>query len=67
MKRKTVRIAAILLIFILCAGVTAFAVSESDVQNAVNAGSKESVSGNLFIWFLCAIAFLKISQKYTLF
>ena len=63
MKRKTVRIAAILLIFILCAGVTAFAVSESDVQNAVDAGSKESVSGNLFIWFLCAIAFLKISQK----
>lgn len=63
MKRKTVRIAAILLIFVLCAGVTAFAVSESDVQNAVNAGSKESVSGNLFIWFLCAIAFLKISQK----
>lgn len=63
MKRKTVRIAAILLIFILCAGVMAFAVSESDVQNAVNAGSKESVSGNLFIWFLCAIAFLKISQK----
>lgn len=63
MKRKTVRIAAILLIFVLCAGVTAFAVSESDVQNAVNAGSKDSVSGNLFIWFLCAIAFLKISQK----
>lgn len=63
MKRKTVRIAAILLIFILCAGITAFAVSESDVQNAVDAGSKESVSGNLFIWFLCAIAFLKISQK----
>ena len=63
MKRKTVRIAAILLIFILCAGITAFAVSESDVQNTVDAGSKESVSGNLFIWFLCAIAFLKISQK----
>lgn len=63
MKRKTVRIAAILFIFVLCAGITAFAVSESDVQNAVDAGSKESVSGNLFIWFLCAIAFLKISQK----
>lgn len=63
MKKRTVRIAAILLIFILCAGITAFAVSESDVQNAVDAGSKESVSGNLFIWFLCAIAFLKISQK----
>ena len=58
MKKRTVRIAAILLIFVLCVGITAFAVSESDVQNAVNAGSKESVSGNLFIWFLCALAFL---------
>ena len=63
MKKRTVRIAAILLIFVFCAGITAFAVSESDVQNAVSASSKESVSGNLFIWFLCAIAFLKISQK----
>ena len=24
---------------------------------------KESVSGNLFVWFLCAIAFLKVSTK----
>lgn len=41
----------------------AFAISESDVQSAVDSSSKEAVSGNVFIWFLCAIAFLKVSQK----
>lgn len=41
----------------------AFAVSESDVQAAVDSSSKEAVSGNVFIWFLCAMAFLKVSQK----
>jgi len=29
----------------------------------VEASGKESVSGNVLIWFLCAIAFLKVSQK----
>ncbi|MDR0917251.1 MAG: hypothetical protein LBN02_08730 [Oscillospiraceae bacterium] len=42
---------------------TAFAVTESDVQAQVNAQGREAVTGNVFIWFLCAIAFLKISQK----
>ena len=41
----------------------AFAVSESDVQAAVAANGREAVSGNLFVWMLCAIAFLKASQK----
>nr|WP_313529431.1 hypothetical protein [Anaerotignum sp.] len=43
--------------------IQAFAISESDVQAAVDSSSKETVSGNVFIWFLCAIAFLKVSQK----
>lgn len=42
---------------------TAFAIEESDVEAAINASSAEAVSGNVFIWFLCALAFLKISQK----
>ncbi len=41
----------------------AFAISEADVQAVVDASGKESVSGNLLVWFLCAIAFLKVSQK----
>ena len=41
----------------------AFAISEADVQAKVETSGKESVSGNVLIWFLCAIAFLKVSQK----
>ena len=39
--------------------VTALALTEEDVL----AAGKETATGNVFIWFLCAIAFLKISQK----
>ena len=40
-----------------------FAISEADVQAKVEESGKESVTGNVLIWFLCAIAFLKVSQK----
>ena len=43
----------------LSQSMTVFAVTESDVE----AVGKETAAGNVFIWFLCAIAFLKISQK----
>lgn len=41
----------------------ALAVSEADVEATVASQGKEAVSGNLFVWFLCAIAFLKVSTK----
>ncbi len=41
----------------------AFALEESEVQSAIAASSVTEVSGNIFIWLLCAVAFLKISQK----
>ena len=41
----------------------AFALEEGDVESAIAASSKAEVAGNVFVWFLCAIAFLKISQK----
>ena len=37
--------------------------SKADVEQAVASQGKETVTGNVFIWFLCAIAFLKVSQK----
>ena len=37
--------------------------TEVDVEQAVAEQGKEAVTGNVFIWFLCAIAFLKVSQK----
>lgn len=61
---KTKRsISYIFFIVIFALTPTVLAVSEEEVQNAVNASSKEAVSGSFFIWFLCAIAFLKVSQK----
>ena len=43
--------------------VPAFAITESEVEAQVSATGRESVTGNVLIWFLCAVAFLKVSQK----
>ena len=53
----------LLLVLIAVMSTSAFAISESDVESAVSASGKETVSGNVLVWFLCAIAFLKVSQK----
>lgn len=37
--------------------------TEAEVEQAVASQGKEAVTGNVFIWFLCAMAFLKVSQK----
>lgn len=42
---------------------SAFAVDESEVESAIATSGQDAVAGNLFIWFLCAVSFLKISQK----
>ncbi len=46
-----------------CCKLPVFAITEAEVQATVDAVGKEAVTGNLFIWFLCAVAFLKVSQK----
>ena len=51
-------------LFFCLSSQTAFAFSESDAQ--VDAAGREAVSGNVLVWFLCAIAFLKVSQKIDL-
>ena len=65
MKKHRKIFAILLLIFCLCAtcAAPAYAVTEDEVQQQVDSEGKETVSGNIFIWFLCAIAFLKASQK----
>ena len=59
MKNKKFLILIFTATLFLSQSMTVFAVTESDVQ----AVGKETAAGNVFIWFLCAIAFLKISQK----
>lgn len=52
---------ALVLAVVLCT--PAFALTEAEVEAQVAASSKEAVTGNVLIWFLCAVAFLKVSQK----
>ncbi|WP_209344471.1 hypothetical protein [Flavonifractor sp. AGMB03687] len=53
---------AVLMLLLMCC-TPALALDESEVESAIAASSNEAVAGNIFIWFLCAVAFLKISQK----
>ena len=41
----------------------AFALTEDEAAAAVDAQGEGCVSGNLFLWLLCAIAFLKVATK----
>ena len=53
----------LILALIIVMSTNTFAISESDVESAVSASGKEAVSGTVLVWFLCAIAFLKVSRK----
>ena len=48
-------------LYMICQPV--LAVTEAEVEAQVAEIGKEGVAGNVLIWFLCAVAFLKISQK----
>ncbi|CUX15523.1 hypothetical protein [Clostridium sp. C105KSO13] len=64
--RKQFLILAVLLIcMVMMNTMSVFAaeLTEAEVEQAVSANGKEAVTGNVFVWFLCAIAFLKVSQK----
>lgn len=63
MNKKIVGVFMIFIIFYVMLYGNCYAITEEEVQTAVEASSKEAVSGNFFVWFLCAIAFMKVSQK----
>lgn len=63
-KLKRILFTMLTVIVLMCfVAQPAFALEESEVQAQVDAVGKETVAGNVLIWFLCAIAFLKVSQK----
>ena len=62
-KYKILILLTVVITMVSLTTVPAFALTESQVQDQVNAIGKEGVTGNIFVWFLCAIAFLKVSQK----
>lgn len=64
-KKKFFPFLLILALLLLFSSMPVFAseLTEADVQQVVADQGQEAVTGNVFIWFLCAIAFLKVSQK----
>ncbi len=62
-RNKILFVIAVTLIMVSICSVPAFALTEAEVEAAVNAQGRDAVTGNIFVWFLCAIAFLKVSQK----
>ena len=63
MKRNILKVSVAVMALSLLLCTPAFAIEESEVENAIAASSNEAVAGNIFLWFLCAVAFLKVSQK----
>ena len=65
MKRisRLISVSVLVLLLSALAAVPASALTEDEVQQQIAAEGSAAVTGNIFIWFLCAIAFLKVSQK----
>ena len=65
MKRisRFISISVLVLLLSGLAAVPASALTEEEVRQQIAAEGSAAVTGNIFIWFLCAIAFLKVSQK----
>ena len=62
-RQKIIGVMLVAILMISVCTLPASAVTESEVQDQVNAIGKDGVTGNILVWFLCAIAFLKVSQK----
>jgi len=65
--KKILIICGLIIVAMVIFSVSVSAVTEEEIRNRVAESSREDVSGNIFIWFLCAIAFMKISQKMSSF
>lgn len=62
-RRKLLIYTLLIFTFLAFSSVEAFALTEAEVQAQVDSVGKEAITGNIFVWFLCAVAFLKVSQK----
>ena len=63
MKKRILSLLPLMLLLAAMLCTPAFALTEAEVEAEVAASSKATVTGNVLIWFLCAVAFLKVSQK----
>ena len=61
--KKSLKIILCVIILCLLFTLPTFALTDAEVQAEVDKVGKDAVTGNVLVWFLCAIAFLKVSQK----
>lgn len=64
--KKPIRFSAVFLLLLLVTALittSVSAITEAEIEAQVAAQGKDTVTGNVLIWFLCAVAFLKVSQK----
>ena len=61
--KKTLKIASVLLALLTTTALPALAITEEEVLRQVDIIGRDAVTGNVFIWFLCAIGFLKVAQE----
>ncbi len=61
--KKYIKFLIFVSVFAVILSVSVFALTENEVQEEVSRIGREGVTGNIFVWFLCAVAFLKVSQK----
>ena len=64
--KKPIRFSAVFLLLLLVTALittSVSAITETEIEAQVAAQGKDTVTGNVLIWFLCAVAFLKVSQK----
>lgn len=61
--RKCVGILCAILLFSLVFAAPAWGITEEEVQAQIESQGRDVVVGNLFIWFICCVGFLKVAQK----
>lgn len=61
--KKILKIILCVIIACLLFTLPTFALTDAEVQAEMDKVGKDAVTGNVLVWFLCAIAFLKVSQK----
>lgn len=61
---KKILIFVFVFILAVCiVSVPTLAVTEKEIQEQIDKVGANAVTGNILVWFLCAIGFLKVSQK----
>ena len=61
--KKWLAVLSVAAVMIFCCCTPVFALTEQEVKEKIEEIGREAFTGQVFIWFLCAVGFLKVSQR----